>query len=948
MGAALCLSPSLRGAAAERISPDARLFVSYALKPDPQAVLAHDLCILNPAADVPLIEGRAMGHTHLAYISALEVTSGTEAAHMAASRKVPLVSSKARGEAPVLNVTRPGWEEWLVEDMVRPAIEKGFDGVVLDTLDSVSRIVAQQPSLAPACQKALVSAVERIRRDFPGKRIVLDGALRLAEKLSGVIDGVMVEGVYQTWSAEDKTYTPTGIETSELLLSHISRIQAKKLPILIVDPVMPANVSLAQGTARRIRALGCIPFITTPGMQGEELAPLREVPRRIAVLHGDQSKDNPHSSLPASTLAAELLQGPLEWLGYEIEYIDAGKGTPPDLSPLRFRGIVIDEDLHLLADRETAFADWLIDQRRHGLKLLFTGSMPFTRDEAIRRIFRELTLTGGNRPVAFDGPASITSPDRSMISKDAPVSSSVTGAHAVVAPRDAKVMLKIQGRDRKGGNQSIDPVFLTSWGGALLLRHLPEQSYHGMDIHAFVTSWIGTTKPFPAPDSTTRDGMRAFYSHFNGDGFTSRSAINSNPLCAEVIRDRLLKTYPLPVTVSVIEADIEAQVSGQDPLAAPHSREVARSIFALPNVQPGSHTYSHPLRWPDRDPAADEKGSSQNLELKPWANYSTGIDVSREVRGSVEYMNRVLVPASKQVEILLWSGDCRPGADALKLCRELHIENMNGGATSSPRFPGLVGSPPSHTFRDGEIQIYAAHQNEFQCAKERQAPFFESPENVITGFQRTDSPRRLKPVNLSGDFHDASYVSSINAMEKLFAWSAEQPLHAITAKQYAQMVRDAGTTILYESGPGRWLISNAGHLRTFRLPATIDDPDIAASNGVTGWVRQGDWLYVHTRGQPVTELVVDAKPAPHLRLAQCSAEIAFDRLEATRAEFRVADFRPVQASFAGAPPHAPCELVVNGQPRRLQSDSKGMVTLSLPATANVTLDFSAAHLANRN
>jgi hypothetical protein len=246
------------------------------------------------------------------------------------------------------------------------------------------------------------------------------------------------------------------------------------------------------------------------------------------------------------------------------------------------------------------------------------------------------------------------------------------------------------------------------------------------------------------------------------------------------------------------------------------------------------------------------------------------------------------------------------------------------------------------------MQIYAANQNEFQCVKERRAPFFESPENVITGFQRTESPRRLKPVNPNGDFHDASYVSSINAMEKVFSWCMEQPLHAITAKQYAQMVRDAGTTLLYESGPGKWLISNAGHVRTFRLPATADDPDIAASNGVTGWVRQGDWIYVHTRGQSVTELVVDAKPAPHLRLAQCSAEIEFSRLEPTRAEFQVADFRPVQASFAGAPPLAACELVVNGQPRRLQSDSRGMVVLSLPATANVTLDFSAARLANRN
>jgi hypothetical protein len=95
-------------------------------------------------------------------------------------------------------------------------------------------------------------------------------------------------------------------------------------------------------------------------------------------------------------------------------------------------------------------------------------------------------------------------------------------------------------------------------------------------------------------------------------------------------------------------------------------------------------------------------------------------------------------------------------------------------------------------------------------------------------------------------------------------------------------------------------------------------------------------------------LVLNAKPPPHLRLAECSAEIEFHTLAALRAEFRVTDLRPVHAAFAGVPPLAACELVVNGKPMRLQSDSQGIVKLHLPATADVTLDFSTARLANRN
>ena len=88
----------------------------------------------------------------------------------------------------------------------------------------------------------------------------------------------------------------------------------------------------------------------------------------------------------------------MEWLGCEIEYFTAGKATPPDLSPLRYRGIIVDEELHLPAEREEAFADWLLEQHDRGLKLLFTGAMPFTRKQVVSRVSDALGLAGGNQP----------------------------------------------------------------------------------------------------------------------------------------------------------------------------------------------------------------------------------------------------------------------------------------------------------------------------------------------------------------------------------------------------------------------------------------------------------------------------------------------------------------------------------------------------------------------
>ncbi len=938
--ALLGMSALASGADIAPLPADLRLYLNYAAKLESKAVLAHNFCILDPASNAPLEQGRALGHTHLAYVPAVEVAPATLPARAAQARGIPVLARNGDWNSSVLDVTHPGWIDWLVDDVARPAIQNGYDGVFLDTIDSTMRIIMQDPSRAPACRKAVVNAILRLRHDFPGKRIVLNRGFDVVGEVAESIDSVLVEGLYQTWSPEKKEYIPTRVEGTEWLLSHIAHIQAKKLPVFVVDYVRPDDTTLARVTAKRIRARGCIPFVTTPDIQGEELAPLREVPRRIAVLYGSKPKGDAPAAFPADTLTTGLFQGPLEWLGCEIQFFDAWKGLPPKLSPNTYRGVILDGDLELPAEQEEAFADWLLEQQRHGLKLLFSGAVPFTRERAIGKVFTALAMTGGNLPVSFDGTPAGPRP---------PSQRSTSGAsRAVIAPPGANILLTIEGRDALGHAQRTDPAFVATWGGAMLLDGLPEQTCERLDIHAFLQAWLATGTPFPVPDTTTRDGMRAFFAHIDGDGFTARSAVNSGSLCSEVTRDELIEKFPLPLTVSVIESEIEAQVSGLDPLAAPHYRKVAQSIFSLPNVHPASHSYSHPYRWLDLDESNPPNPSPQNFGLKLWANYAGNVSLDREVRGSIEYINRVLAPPDKSVELFLWSGNSRPGAQALRLCRELGVESIGSGTVLPPGLAGLNGESPSHSFWDDETQVYAAGQNPFMCAQTRPAPFFEGAEAMIARFVGTESPRRLKPVNPCCDFHAAAYVTSLRAIQSVFSWCMEQPLHAITARQYAQIVRDAGEARIYQSAPESWLISSSGHLRTFRLPASGAEPDLAASKGVTGWVRHGDILYVHTDGSPVTQLVLNPHPAPHLRLAQCSAESTFRTLDPLKAEFQVSDLRPVQAVFAGAPPRATCALVVNGRSIQLKADDEGAIVLNLPATADVLLDFSSARLADRN
>lgn len=674
---------------------------------------------------------------------------------------------------------------------------------------------------------------------------------------------------------------------------------------------------------------------------------MKEKSRRVLVVHGwDEREAEKAASLPVDTMTGELFQMTLEWLGYETEYVNIGHASLPPPADARFAAVIFDAELDIPLAKELDTVSWISAISGAGVPVLFAGQVPFDSEDAKAGIARALGLRGTLQPVRRLTRSEIVAKDDSMMKAEAPATARQTMFHDMQAPDKSRVCLGLSGVSAEGGSVRYDPVFLAPWGGAwlepyVIFRGSPDNSPFYADPFAFFSAFLARHGPIPAPDNTTRDGCRIFYSHIDGDGFASRSDFKGHPFCAELVRDRILKVFPLPVTVSVIEAEIRALAKGYEESTAGEVRDLARSILAMPNVQVASHSFAHPYQWDPEDPNPGIY-TEGFMTMKPSAGY-TKVDVEREIRGSISYINTELAPKDKPVEIMLWSGNCRPGEAALRLCREMGIENMNGGNTIISRlYPGLAGIAPRVMPWGGELQIHAANQNEFMYANGWNGPFYGGFADVIDTFERTEQGRRVKPVNVYYHFYSATNLSSMRALEKIHRWCSEQPLHAITAWQFARITRDARDTRVFEAGARHWKIVNGGECRTFRLPAALGVPDLAQCKGVTGHSQHGDSIYVHTSGLPVTELVLaDAgKTEPRLRLASSSAEIRFAALEAGKAEFDVTDVRPVEVELAGLPPKAACRVTINDQRSTATADDAGLLKLSLPPVAHVTLDAS--------
>ena len=282
---------------------------------------------------------------------------------------------------------------------------------------------------------------------------------------------------------------------------------------------------------------------------------------------------------------------------------------------------------------------------------------------------------------------------------EAPITGLPANFLSLRAPEGAEKIFSVRARFKQAEKQSVvfDPIFTCEWGGMamdpyLFFRRADYRDFWHLDPFAFLKLALGDTAA-PAPDTTTRDGLRMFLSHIDGDGFGSFSHTEAGRRSAEVVRDRILKKYPLPVTVSVIEAEMRGMVLHQQPNESAELEAIARDILRLPNIETASHSFSHPFFWITGD-RTEAFYDEQNLELKQ--KYDK-LDLTREIEGSVRYINEKLAPPDRPVKVFLWSGNCRPPPEALAITRRLGIENMNGGDTIITR--ATARSPPSRRAR---------------------------------------------------------------------------------------------------------------------------------------------------------------------------------------------------------------------------------------------------------
>jgi hypothetical protein len=598
--------------------------------------------------------------------------------------------------------------------------------------------------------------------------------------------------------------------------------------------------------------------------------------------------DSRYERQPHLTRIHKFAEMPLNYLGYRVHYYDVNGKLPPAAELARYRGIIT-WFVEPMRNPDTVL-DWLEPALARGLKYVVLGEpAPASSDLALPKVNRLLARLGLEQPgdfVDLTWRVKVIDQNPAMIGFERPLDKALPGFPMMLARGgDADAHLVLEAPSRNGPKRSI--IVATSPGGgfaasgyAIYYEPNTDRERWTLNPFEFFAQSFGAERR-PIPDVTTLDGHRIYFSHIDGDGWNNVSDIEEHReagrISAEVIEREAIAPYPdLPVSVALIAGDVDPEFGGRTESAA-----VARRLFALPQVEVASHTYTHPFDWQffarydrteelRRIEQARSPGASLGERFKrgvaslaghpappdltdkfiagsddlPRTYLKKPFDLKLEMEGALDAA-RALAPPGKTVRLYQWSGDTTPFPAAIKALRRIGARNINGGDSRlDPEYPSVTYVPPISRPAGAERQIYSGNSNENTYTNDWTGPYY--------GFflldktlDNTDLPRRLKPFNLYYHMYSGERAAALAAVRHILERARRDRVIPINASDYASIADDFFGVEMIQTDRFSWLVTRRGALSTVRFDdATTLALDASRSDGVLGAIHHGDALYV--------------------------------------------------------------------------------------------------------
>lgn len=753
----------------------------------------------------------------------------------------------------VVDVSHPYWLSYIMQQRVAHLLAQGYNGIFLDTLDSY-QLFAKKKKQKRAMQLALINIVKKIRSQYPHVKILVNRGFEIIDEIAPSINGVVAESVFQTWDDVNKKYRKVRASDTKYLLKKLQTIQNKhRLPVVVIDYVAVRNRDLAIDTANKIVEHGFTPWVSVPSLDYLGISTQRVEPRKLLMLYNSEDYDGGVDEQPIFKFLGVVA----DYYGYSADYHDLKQGLPKSNLAGEYAGVVT---WFLGGNQVNAYKNWFLQQVDQNIRFAVLGYLGFDLDLYLSRTLYLKSLGS----VSHKGLKLQKSDDYVGFEYSGLLPKRKFSAYRIEKCRSCESHLQFKSRE----SGVIDTVITAPWGGWVqndwVLDYMPSEQHRWIvEPFKFLNTALQLDR-LPAPDVTTQYGRRILLTHIDGDGFLNLAQMPGTPYSASVIIDKVLKKYKIPHTVSVIEGEVGA--AGLYPDKHRELEKIARHMFTLPHIEPASHTYSHPFFW-GKVKQHDPKGKHYHLPLEHY-----DFDFERDIKGSIEYVN-TLLPKGKEAKVLLWSGDALPTEEALAVVEKYNYYNLNGGNTviRNDRNSFTYVTPMSRKVGP-YTQIYAPIMNENVYTNDWLGPFYGF-RDVIQTLEKTNKPRRLKPMNIYYHFYSGEKFSALNALLEVYDWAVGQEYSGLYISDYVKKVNEFERIVYLRNLQDDLIVKHAKEIRSFRDSKRKNTPLLGEETGVIGFRDLHDGRYIHTDGSHPVVFRDNHKKLKKPSLIQTNAQV---------------------------------------------------------------------------
>ncbi|MEA1918889.1 MAG: endo alpha-1,4 polygalactosaminidase [Campylobacterota bacterium] len=796
----------------------------------------HDYIILQPSHVNTATHGfKTYKENIYAYASIGEVESNAN--YYADIRREWILGENKIWRSKVLDISNLAYHNFLFEQVFDPMRAEGFQNFFFDTLDSY-HIVAKSDKERKVMREGLIRFIKSFHQRYPQSKLIVNRGFEIIDDIHDSIEGVLFESLFKGLSSKDLSYTDVSQEDRSWLLAQVKKIQAYNKPIIALDYVEDTEGDIAKSTVKEIEKLGLIPYIGDRDLVEVGISSKNAQKREVLLLYDGTEFDNTQDDDSVYSAAFLQLSSPLEYMGYVpiLHDISLGMFSPSKLK--RYAGAVVwmSGDFH----HSVAFIQHIEALLKSQLKVLFINTLiPQLHTSLFDKLQINIIKVSDSEmriTQTYESAAKLVSDDAYMGYEIDPF---IPNQNYYFSIDNAQKIVEVITKEKSSTIAAI-----TSWGG-YAFGGTTTLRMQGEDL------WIAN--PFKlmkdalrlpdlmVPDPTTENGKRLLFVHMDGDGIMNRAEWNLELFSGEVLYEEIFSRYNIPMSLSIIEGETApyglygATVDKTKDISL-ELENISRDIFALENVEPASHTFTHPFFWNKIiDDNLDEK---YRLKVK---NYD--FSLAREIGGSLDYINKNLTPKNKTAKMIFWSGDCLPTESTLDYMYKNDFLHINGGDTTITNAnPWLSRIAPYGIRRGDYYQIFTGAQNENVYTNDWLGPFWGF-KKVIQTFKLTDSPKRFKPIDIYFHTYSGSKKASLKALDTVLKWAIQQDTMPIYTSAYIPKVMDFYDIALAHEGD-TWLIKGDDNLKTLRVPKSVS-VNFKASKGVVGIKKHDSIQYVH-------------------------------------------------------------------------------------------------------